>query len=410
MKIRPIDLKTSAAMIVLAFALGVGMSAAPAAASGVGDSSGTGGYQHSSSGVGPNIGVSDPGVPPLMIQGITLGTDPVEHNPTVNQPSINYSSQPDPHNPSPVVPGINYDPQSVTHNPSPVVPGINYDPIGVVHNPSPVLPAINYAPHNVTHYPSPVVPGIELGQTSVTHRPNIAVPNFDFGVTADAKHNVGIHIPINLPNLNIDINGMISNVNSGGGGGCRPRCGGGERNVGITINRSHTENNLYYRGGSTYYYVEDRTPVYVEFAYEEETYAHQGWVPIRAVCLDNASGVHPASQVFPEETVDEALEGEIYRCVIGTSMQVTMGEMVDGQRDWEGAWTETCQAGEALRYADGEVFCAPQEERRPCNERSLLRRFGPGEKVVRLNGMSMTTQSARSTLGMDGGVGSYRRY
>lgn len=91
-------------------------------------------------------------------------------------------------------------------------------------------------------------------------------------------------------------------------------------------------------------------------------------------------------------------------------MQYTMGEMEDGTRIWDGAWTETCAAGEALRYADGEVSCAPQEERRPCNERSLLRRFGPGEKIIRLNGMAMEATTTYGALGLDGGVGSYRRY
>ncbi len=397
-----LNLRYAAGALALALCVAPGM----AAAQGVGNTSG-GGTHGNSGGVGVNFSASDPAVQPLPIPGVTLQENPVEHQPTANQPSIQYSSQDDPHNPSPVVPGINLNPQNVTHNPSPVVPGVQYDPIGVVHNPSPVMPSINYAPRQVVHSPTPVLPGIQLGQTNVTHTPNVPTHNINL-----SGHSNAINIPINLPNLNIDINGMVSNVNHGSRG-CRRRCGGGEHNttVNITINRSsHSEQTLNYRGGSTYYYVEDRTPVYMEMSHEETSLAHAGLVPLRAVCMDASGGVHPASQVFPDEMVSDEYEGEIYRCVIGTSMQVTMGEMVNGERSFQDGWTETCQAGEALRYADGEITCAPQQERRPCNERSLLRRHGPGEKIVVLRGMEMQTSSARTTLGMDGGVGSYRRY
>jgi len=392
--------------IAVAFALCAGslsLGAVSAAASGVGTT--TPAREHG--GVGAQSG-SMQTLAPLPIPGITLLETPVEHEPNANVPSIHYGSQDDPHNPSPVVPGINLNPQSVTHNPSPVVPGVNYDPIGVVHNPSPVVPSINYAPRDIVHNPSPVLPGIQLGHTEVTHTPN--VPNHNINLS---QHTNNINIPINLPNLNIDVNGMVNNISGGGRRGCRRRCGGGnhETTVNITVNQSsHSETTLNYRGGSTYVYVEDRTPTYTEFFHEEEILAHAGVVPLRAVCLDGSGGVHPASQVFPDEMVADNYEGEIYRCVIGTSMQVTMGEMVDGAKSFQDGWNVTCSAGEALTYGDGEVTCTPQIERRPCNERSLLRRHGPGEKLVTLNGMSMRSDTAASTLAMDGGVGAYRRY
>jgi len=302
------------------------------------------------------------------------------------------------------VPGIQYDPTGVVHNPSPVVPGIHYDPIGVVHNPSPVVPNINYAPRNVIHSPSPVLPNVQLGLSSVNHRPSVALPNVQI-----APVSTDINIPIHLPNLNIDLNRMVNNIT-----GCNPGCNSNERREYTertwTRSEHRREETLHYRGGNTYVYVEDRTPTYTEFSFEEETLAHFGNVPLRVSCIDGSGGVHPASQVFPDEYVNEAYDGEIYRCVIGTSMHVTMGEMVDGAKNYQDGWAMTCAAGEALNYGGGELTCAPQIERRPCNERSLLRRHGPGEKVVRLNGMAMMSDSARSTLAMDGGVGAYRRY
>lgn len=343
-----------------------------AAANGVGNTSGSGNGYHQGGGVGvtPSVTVSDP-LPTINVEGISLGQTATTHNPTPNQPGIHFSGNPD------------------THNPSPNIPSVN------------------------------------LGRTSAQHNPTVPIPNMNYQQD-NSYHSAGINVGINLPNLNIDISRMVTNVNSGGGGhysgggGCRNRCGGGHRERNITINNSVTNNvhnetnitnNNYYGGGSSYTYIEDRTPIYIEnFNIEGEILAHQGLVPLRAVCLDTSGNVHPASQVFADENVAESFSGEIYRCVIGTYMQYTMGEMVNGQRSFDHAWTETCAAGEALRYADGELTCAPQEERRPCNERSLLRRHGPGEKLVVLRGMAMNGSASYGTLGLDGGVGTYRRF
>lgn len=117
---------------------------------------------------------------------------------------------------------------------------------------------------------------------------------------------------------------------------------------------------------------------------------------IQAICLDSNGTPHPASQTFGERDVNGAYVGEIFRCMAGTRMRVTH----DGR-------SFDCVAGEALWHENGAVTCKTQIARRPCNERSLLRRFGPGEKVVRLRetreARRETTFSASMT--MDGGVG-----
>jgi hypothetical protein len=65
-------------------------------------------------------------------------------------------------------------------------------------------------------------------------------------------------------------------------------------------------------------------------------------------------------------------------------------------------------------YRNGTVFCRTQEARRQCNERSLLRRYGPGLKVVRIRVEEQVTtqQEARHETqttapvgAFDGGVG-----
>lgn len=119
---------------------------------------------------------------------------------------------------------------------------------------------------------------------------------------------------------------------------------------------------------------------------------------VQAICVDERGNPHPASQTFGGRTVAQSYRGEIYRCVAGTRMRYTVNSR-----------STDCAAGEALWYENGEVSCRPQIARRPCNERSLLRRFGPGDKLVRVR-ETETREVIRETsfsgaMTMDGGVG-----
>ena len=105
--------------------------------------------------------------------------------------------------------------------------------------------------------------------------------------------------------------------------------------------------------------------------------------PVQAVCLDDTGTPHPASRVDDSERVGGDYSGEVFRCMAGTSMQVTIGELVEGQISFANASGFSCAKGEALVHLPGgELQCAPQAPRRDCNERSLLRRYGPGLKLV----------------------------
>lgn len=133
-------------------------------------------------------------------------------------------------------------------------------------------------------------------------------------------------------------------------------------------------------------------------AIETETYMRERELRIEAICLDANGNPHPASQTFGGRDVRERYRGEIFRCVAGTRMRYTM----DGR-------SYDCQPGEALWYENGAVECRPQIARRQCNERSLLRRHGPGDKVVRIR-ETATREIRRETafngsMTMDGGVG-----
>ncbi|MEM1150879.1 MAG: hypothetical protein AAGI03_10000 [Pseudomonadota bacterium] len=109
--------------------------------------------------------------------------------------------------------------------------------------------------------------------------------------------------------------------------------------------------------------------------------------PIQAVCLDDKGTPHPASQVTGERSISGSYEGEIYRCMAGTAMQFTVGTLVDNQPSFEQAQSYSCQKGEALvRRSNGQLACAVQMPERDCNERSLLRQYGPGLKLIQTTG------------------------
>lgn len=135
-----------------------------------------------------------------------------------------------------------------------------------------------------------------------------------------------------------------------------------------------------------------------EASVSTESASSERMLLIQAICLDATNNPHPASQVFGGRDVADGYRGELFRCMSGTRMRYT----VDG-RNYD------CAQGEALWYENSAVTCRTQIERRPCNERSLLRRFGPGDKMVRIR--TTETRQARTettfngAMVMDGGVG-----
>ena len=105
--------------------------------------------------------------------------------------------------------------------------------------------------------------------------------------------------------------------------------------------------------------------------------------PVQAVCLDDKGTPHPASRVSTEKSVQAGFNGELFRCLAGTHMQVTLGQVTNGHPNFAQGETFSCRKGEALRHGHGgRLTCAPATPQRNCNERSLLRRHGPGIKLV----------------------------
>ena len=168
-----------------------------------------------------------------------------------------------------------------------------------------------------------------------------------------------------------------------------------------------------------------------QVAYEAKR-THTRRVVIRAYCVDDRDTPHPASQVFAGEEVADGYEGELYRCIAGTRMQWTIVEW-ELRASNQGGKSFFCGKNESLHYEQdlaggpnggpaveggsraGRVACRPQRPARDCNERSLLRRFGAGVKVITITEVETYTayreetvreeSSSSFNMSLDGGVG-----
>ncbi|MBL1431759.1 MAG: hypothetical protein COA60_009735 [Robiginitomaculum sp.] len=119
---------------------------------------------------------------------------------------------------------------------------------------------------------------------------------------------------------------------------------------------------------------------------------------LQAVCMDDSNTPHPSSRTDPSEQVDPNFSGELFRCMAGTWMQVTLGIYENGGGQFNNGTTIACAKGEALFHqAGGKLSCAAQTPRRSCNERSLLRKFGAGIKIVRISREEQYTEQITKT-------------
>lgn len=187
---------------------------------------------------------------------------------------------------------------------------------------------------------------------------------------------------------------------------------------------------VFFGGGGGGYLMEANTPAYMpglnveagEAAMRLVAYQarrrFERRVVIQAVCIDDRLTPHPASQVRPEREVEAGYEGEVFRCIAGTRLQALIADY-KGEVRFEGARSMDCAKAEALyRSASGEVACRPQIPERDCNERSLLRRYGAGVKILTMIRDETYTayrqeriiqRSSVSGIVLDGGVGGYVR-
>lgn len=224
--------------------------------------------------------------------------------------------------------------------------------------PPPPPPVTNccQAPRNITVN----VPGV-----------NVATANVNVGATSTVVASAGVSTTLSS---GVVVSGGASGGASFFGGG-----GGYYSNPGIA---QSTISGLAVDGGYETRLVEEAIKGTEEYCVDKivEEFRTR---PVQALCIDDRNTPHPASRVDGELSVSGNYNGELYRCVAGTHMQVTLGEMIDGKASFDTGETFSCGKGEALYHSRGGVLqCRIQVAERNCNERSLLRKFGPGVKLV----------------------------
>jgi len=280
---------------------------------------------------------------------------------------------------------------------------------------APVTPVAAVAQDCCTPPPPPPPSCCNHGGGHTVNVPNINIHggNINVGVNVSTRVNVTTNVTTNVDASSNATAGAGARAGAGAGAGAMTFIGGGSYTPYTTAPAATAITGLNVAGL-------EREAEY-EFREEQRSRWVEEWRLVRAVCVDDTGTPHPASRVDNGDRVAATFDGEVYRCVAGTAMQVTIGWRQDGQDNWTDAPTIMCRKGEALRHSPGgSLTCATQEPRRNCNERSLLRMYGPGAKLVfmrreehymesvRYERESESTRLVSMTLMLDGGVGGYR--
>lgn len=214
-------------------------------------------------------------------------------------------------------------------------------------------------------------------------------------------------------NVNVNINNVsaAASANASAAANASARAYGGSRASSTVIVAG---------GGGAYFNVDQPYPLTAQGLAVEAMASETVSVPfttsrrsekrvrVQAVCIDDRGVPHPASQVRAGK--DVTYEGEIYRCIVGSKLQYTINDLDGGPGE-----TIACNKREALWYGANQLQCRPEKRERDCNERSLLRRYGAGEKELLLVRDESITEYRQEVIEravvtsgsmmMDGGVG-----
>ncbi|MFM1977448.1 MAG: hypothetical protein RL145_2294 [Pseudomonadota bacterium] len=240
--------------------------------------------------------------------------------------------------------------------------------------------------------------------------PNVYVPGPSVNVSVGGSYFGGTNV---LVGGNTYVGGSTTVVGGGGGGGGVYIGGGGGGGYSVPMPATTgLIDGLQVSGG--------QMATVMEQFQDSRTITET--IAIRAVCMDDRDTPHPASRTNGDAKVGAEFDGEVFRCMAGTRMLVTLGKVVNGEANFDGGRTISCQKGQALSYKGDKgavgaatIQCVAQKAEADCNERSLLRRFGPGIKfatITRTETFTNTRQSAtqqaatfRASMFVDGGVG-----
>jgi hypothetical protein len=105
---------------------------------------------------------------------------------------------------------------------------------------------------------------------------------------------------------------------------------------------------------------------------------------IHATCVSAEGTEFPASHMTGATWLDAGYEGEVMRCIPGSRLKVTVGEVVQSDQGMASSFTNgqvlNCAEHEALRhFKDGMLKCAIEVPVPDCTERTNLRRWGTAD-------------------------------
>ena len=143
---------------------------------------------------------------------------------------------------------------------------------------------------------------------------------------------------------------------------------------------------------------------------------------IHAVCISAEGREFPASHMLAETWVDASYEGEVARCIPGSHLKVTIGDVVQSDQGLAGLYSTgvilQCGEHEAVRhFKDGMLKCAPAMAVPDCTERTNLRKWGTGDmfftyrsKVCAETARAVSHDVELDANSMGGGVGGSGNY
>lgn len=138
---------------------------------------------------------------------------------------------------------------------------------------------------------------------------------------------------------------------------------------------------------------------------------------IHAVCVSEEGREFPASHMLRETWIDTTYEGEVARCIAGSTVKAVLGDVVETDQGMAGTYNNSevlaCSRGEALwHHKNGMVKCAPAMPVKDCTERTNLRKYGTGDFFFSYRGKVCVNRVAKSennadvsSTSWDGGVG-----
>jgi hypothetical protein len=279
------------------------------------------------------------------------------------------------------------------------------------------------------------------------YKPTTITKNINIYKPTTINKNIDIYKPITI-NKNIDITKNIDNsknitinknininksivINKGGSGGGTGSADAeasafaqamAQASANASASASANNNVVFYGGGSyEYVTVNNHSSDISGIRTTAQCQMQEANVvkAIHAVCLSVDGREFPASHMMGDTWVESSFEGEIMRCIPGSHLKVTIGDVVQSDQGMAGLYERgqilECDVHEALRhFKDGMLKCAPAVPVPDCTERTNLRRYGTGDLFFsyRASVCVSTQTSQRETreldvtgMALEGGVG-----